>query len=117
LEFGASTLLKIGYRQDIKKFGVKLTAEEASIAKARENQVKASFRDQLGLIVDQRRDGGAGNTTTGNVARIALAHPGNFYRHSYLQLFKCTCSTCNQFYTNPYPTPNKYEINFLTLVH
>jgi hypothetical protein len=100
LEFGASTLhfgirslealLKIGYRQDIKKFGVKLTPEEASIAKARENQMKASFRDQLGLIVDQRRDGGAGNTTTGNVARIALAHPGNFYRHSYKQLFYCT---------------------------
>ncbi len=30
------------------------------------------FKEKLGLIVDQRRDGGAGNTTTGNVARIAL---------------------------------------------
>jgi hypothetical protein len=55
--------------------------EEASIAKAWENQMKASFQDQLGLIVDQRRDGGAGNTTTGNVARIALALPGNFLQN------------------------------------
>jgi len=40
--------------------------------------VKAEFKEKLGLIVDQRRDGGAGNTTTGNVARKALANPGIF---------------------------------------
>lgn len=76
LEYGASplhfgirsfeTLCHIGYRQDIKKFGVRLTPEEADKAKEQESQVKQSFRDKLGLIVDQRRDGGAGNTTTGN---------------------------------------------------
>ena len=40
----------------------------------REKEVKAQFRTRLGLIVDQRRDGGAGNTTTGNVARKAFDH-------------------------------------------
>ena len=88
LEFGASILhfglrafeaiCHIGYGQDVKKFGVHLTQEEKNKKVARERKVKAEFKDKLGLIVDQRRDGGAGNTTTGNVARKALANSGIF---------------------------------------
>ncbi len=86
LEYGASilhfgirsfeALCHIGYCQDIKKFGVRLTEDEKAKKADREKQVKAEFKERLGLIVDQRRDGGAGNTTTGNVARKALAHAG-----------------------------------------
>jgi hypothetical protein len=50
--------------------------DEKDKKKVREQKVKAEFREKLGLIVDQRRDGGAGNTTTGNVARRALSNPG-----------------------------------------
>jgi hypothetical protein len=82
LEYGASILhfglrsfeaiVKIGYRQDVKKSHERLTEVEKKIISDREKEVKAQFKEKLGLIVDQRRDGGAGNTTTGNVARIAL---------------------------------------------
>jgi hypothetical protein len=82
LEFGACILhfglrsfeaiCKIGYRQDVKKSHERLTEAEKKIISDREKTVKAEFKEKLGLIVDQRRDGGAGNTTTGNVARIAL---------------------------------------------
>ena len=88
LEFGASILhfgirtfeaiCHIGYSQDVKKFGVQLTQDEKEKKKVRECMVKAEFMEKLGLIVDQRRVCGAGNTTTGNVARKALANPGIF---------------------------------------
>ncbi len=88
LEFGVSILhfglrafeaiCHMGYGQDVKKFGVKLTQEEKNTKVARERKVKAEFREKLGLIVDQRRDGGAGNTTTGNVARKAFANSGYY---------------------------------------
>jgi len=86
LEYGASILhfgirafeaiCHIGYGQDVKKFGVRLTLDEKAKKVAREKLVKAEFQQKLGLIVDQSRDGGAGNTTTGNVARKALANSG-----------------------------------------
>jgi len=88
LEFGASILhfglrafeaiCHIGYGQDVKKFGVQLTQDEKKKKETRERKVKAEFKEKLGLIVDQRRDGGAGNTTTGNVARKALANSGRY---------------------------------------
>lgn len=86
LQFGASilhfglraieALLNIGYRQDVKKNRAKYSPEEKEKMNHREQEVKAQFREKLGLIVDQRRDGGAGNTTTGNVARRAFDNPG-----------------------------------------
>ena len=86
LEFGASilhfgiraieALFHIGYRQDVKKSRTPLSPEEKEMVANRERDVKAQFREKLGLIIDQRRDGGAGNTTTGNVARKAFDHPG-----------------------------------------
>ena len=82
LDFGASilhfglrsfeALCKIGYRQDVKKSHERLTEADKKVIIEREKKVKSEFKEKLGLIVDQRRDGGAGNTTTGNVARIAL---------------------------------------------
>lgn len=77
LHFGLRTfeaLCNIGYRQDVKKSRVQLTSAEKETMANREKEVKAQFRTRLGLIVDQRRDGGAGNTTTGNVARKAFDH-------------------------------------------
>ena len=82
LDFGVSILhfglrafeclCHIGYRQDIKKSRVRLTQEEKDKISQREKEVKGQFLSQLGLVVDQRRDGGAGNTTTGNVVRKAF---------------------------------------------
>ncbi len=82
LEFGASILhfglrsfesiLQIGYRQDVKKSHEIYSTEEKKLMVERKKKVKAEFKESLGLIVDSRRDGGAGNTTTGNVVRIAL---------------------------------------------
>ena len=86
LEFGAcilhfgiraiEALFHIGYRQDVKKSRTPLSPDERETVKRREHEVKAQFREKLGLIIDQRRDGGAGNTTTGNVARKAFDNPG-----------------------------------------
>nr|XP_047135289.1 uncharacterized protein LOC124812535 [Hydra vulgaris] len=52
-----------------------MSPDEKRLVANRETQVKQEFREQLGLIVDQRRDGGAGTTTTGNVARKAFQNP------------------------------------------
>ena len=80
LHFGIRSieaLFHIGYRQDVKKSRTTLSAEEKETVANREQLVKAQFREKLGLIIDQRRDGGAGNTTTGNVARKAFHHAGS----------------------------------------
>jgi hypothetical protein len=36
--------------------------------------VKEAFKRELGLVVDQRREGGFGTTNTGNVVRKAFAN-------------------------------------------
>ena len=92
LEFGASILhfglrsfeaiCHIGYRQDVRKSRLQLTKAEKDQIADRERIVKAQFLEKLGLVVDQRRDGGAGNTTTGNVARKAYDNPGKFLTSS-----------------------------------
>jgi hypothetical protein len=68
-------LCQIGYNQDIKKYNIRKTEEEKNTIKQRKRKVKADFREKLGLIVDQRRDGGAGNTSDGNVVRKAFSNP------------------------------------------
>ena len=78
LHFGLRTfeaLCHIGYKQDVRKSRVPLSPAEKDVVRNREREVKAQFRQKLGLIIDQRRDGGAGSTTTGNVARKAFDHP------------------------------------------
>jgi hypothetical protein len=85
LEYGASILhfglrafesiCQIGYKQDVKKSHEKFSVEARKLMENREKKVKAQFKEKLGLSVDQRRAGGAGNTTTGNVARIAFENP------------------------------------------
>lgn len=95
LEYGASVLhfgirafdalCAIGYRQDVKKSRMAYTQDEKQRMADRERCVKAQFLDKLGLVVDQRRDGGAGNTTTGNVARKAFENAG------MLPLRACLC--------------------------
>ena len=84
LEFGISPLhfmlrtfellLHIGYKQDIKKFKTQ-GPDEKSLKEARETKVKKAFMTELCLTVDMRREGGFGNTNTGNVARKALENP------------------------------------------
>ena len=74
----------MGYRQDVKKSRIPAFSQvEKQLMADREKDVKAKFLDKLGLVVDQRRDGGAGNTTTGNVARKAFENAGkllHFYK-------------------------------------
>ncbi len=50
--------------------GVKKVDKE--IVNSRTTTVKDNFEKELGLIVDQRREGGFGNTNTGNVIRKAF---------------------------------------------
>ena len=47
--------------------------EDKVIVAERTAAVKSAFERELGLKVDRRRDGGFGNTNTGNVARKAFA--------------------------------------------
>ena len=78
LHFGIRSfelIYKIGYRQNTKKFGQKFSEEEKNTNKTCEEKVKQLFEEKLGIRIDQRRDGGAGSTSTGNVARKALANP------------------------------------------
>ena len=102
LEFGAcilhfglrsiDALFNMGYRQDIKVTRDHLSEEDKEAIGYRKALVKLLFRQKLGLVIDERRDGGAGNTTTGNVARKAFSHPGKkppnwhtvFWRHHSL---------------------------------
>jgi hypothetical protein len=83
LEFGASplhfglqafeALLHIAYKQDVKTFKVRNPEDKAIVAESTV-AVKSAFERELGLKVDCRRDGGFGNTNTGNVARKAFAN-------------------------------------------
>ncbi|XP_065680547.1 uncharacterized protein LOC136094512 [Hydra vulgaris] len=65
-----------------------MSPDEKRLVANRETRVKQEFREQLGLIVDQRRDGGAGTTTTGNVARKAFQNPAllSIWRNSNLDI-------------------------------
>ena len=82
LEFGASplhfglrtfeALLHIGYKQDVKTFRAK--KEDKQTVEDRTVAVKEAFKRELGLVVDQRREGGFGTTNTGNVVRKAFAN-------------------------------------------
>jgi putative intracellular protease/amidase len=83
LQFGASplhfglrafeALLHIAYKQDVKTFKVRNPEDKATVAE-RTAAVKSAFEQELGLVVDRRRDGGFGNTNTGNVVRKAFAN-------------------------------------------
>jgi hypothetical protein len=66
-------LLHIAYKQDVKTFKVRNPEDKAIVAE-RTATVKSAFERELGLKVDCRRDGGFGNTNTGNVARKAFAN-------------------------------------------
>ena len=88
LSFGASplhfslrtfeALLHIGYKQDIKKFQVRNNPDATAKLNKKMQEVKKEFEREFGLIVDQRRPGGFGNTNTGNVARKAFANADKF---------------------------------------
>ena len=90
LSFGASplhfslrtfeALLHIGYKQDIKKFQVRNNPDATAKLNKKTQEVKKEFEREFGLIVDQRRPGGFGNTNTGNVARKAFANADKFAR-------------------------------------
>ena len=73
LDCAFEALLHIAYKQDVKAFKVRNTTDKATVAE-RTAAVKSAFEQELGLKVDCRRDGGFGNTNTGNVARKAFAN-------------------------------------------
>jgi hypothetical protein len=66
-------LLHIANKQDVKTFEVR-NPEDRAIVAEKTAAVKSAFEWELGLKVDRRRDGGFGNTNTGNVARKAFAN-------------------------------------------
>ena len=70
LHFGLcvfEALLHICYKQDFKAFRAKKEAKQTAA-------VKEAFKRELGLLVDQRQEGGFGTTNTGNVVRKAFAN-------------------------------------------
>ena len=89
LQFGGSilhfgirvfeTLLKIGYKKEMKQF----TAQESRVnpkefkdqVNKGKDLVQKRFKEEQGLIVDKPRTGGLGSTNTGNVARRAFSAP------------------------------------------
>jgi len=93
LHFGIRSieaLFQMGYRQDIKKSRQALSPQEKETVANRERDVKAQFREKLGVIIDQRRDGGAGNTTTGNVARKLFKNSGK-YQTKLIDFYNIKC--------------------------
>ena len=56
----------------------KKTTKDAEKMTARKEQVKAAFREKLGLRVDEPRVGGAGNSNDGNTARRAFGASSEF---------------------------------------
>jgi len=79
-------LLHIGYKQDVKTFRAK--KEEKKIVEPQTVDVKEAFKRELGLVVDQRREGGFGTTNTGNVVRKAFGNAEKtiFSQHSQMLL-------------------------------
>lgn len=70
------TLLKIGYRQDLKTHRVR--KESQATFEARKVKVKQAFKREFNLIVDSPSS--PGNTLSGNVARVAFSNPVKFAR-------------------------------------
>lgn len=66
-------LLHIAYRLDIEKWQARAPAEKESV-KNRKNHIFQRFRNELGLIVDQTKQG-TGNTNDGNTARRFFQNP------------------------------------------
>ncbi len=74
LHFGLrafSTLLQIGYKQDVKSH--RITKHNSSTVEARKLKVKQAFKREMNLIVDSSSN--PGNTLSGNVARKAFSKP------------------------------------------
>lgn len=60
--------LHLSYRLDNKTWQARNVAEKESVAQ-RKQEIQNKFRAELGLIVDQPKPGGSGNTNDGNTAR------------------------------------------------
>lgn len=63
-------LLHIGYRISVEKWRVSSEADKSSVA-ARKKEIQDRFKSELGLKVDQPKQG-SGNTNDGNTARRAF---------------------------------------------
>lgn len=71
-----STLLQIGYKQDVKSHRV--TKQNSSTVEARKLKVKQAFKREMNLIVDSPSN--PGTSLSGNVARKAFSNPVTFAR-------------------------------------
>ena len=60
---------------EFKQFHVTKASGNIPIRDAKQEYVKEELRRQLGIRTFEPRAGGAGSSNTGNVAKIALAHP------------------------------------------
>ena len=67
-------LLHISYRIGVKKWQVKGKDDKQQVAQRKEKVVK-SFRQEMGLIIDQPKPGGFGSTNDGNTARRFFKEP------------------------------------------
>ena len=118
-EFGASplhfglfafeALLHIGYKQDVKTFRAK--KEEKKIVETRTVAVKEAFKRELGLVVDQRQEGGFGTTNTGNVVRKAFANAEK--QQPFVVCQPCWCLTLMSFVAHWHQDKTKIQKNFI----
>ena len=66
-------LLHLAYRLEVKEWQIR-GAEKKEIVAKRKLRIQKDLRRELGLIVDQPKPGGSGNTNDGNTARRFFGH-------------------------------------------
>lgn len=67
-------LIHISYRLEFKKWQAR-GEENKQMLKVRKQEIQKQFKLQMGLIIDQPKQGGAGNSNDGNTARRFFANP------------------------------------------
>ncbi|KAJ8711156.1 hypothetical protein PYW07_008398 [Mythimna separata] len=62
------TMLHVAYRLPIKKWNVRLSAEEKQVVEDRKKEIQSQIKEKLGLLVDMPK-ANFGNTNDGNTSR------------------------------------------------
>lgn len=68
-----NNLLNISYRLKFKK--AQARGDNKTIMKSEKIKIQSKIKEELHILVDMPKDGGAGNTTTGNICRRAFNQP------------------------------------------
>ncbi|CAG9804877.1 unnamed protein product [Chironomus riparius] len=93
-----TTLYDLSYKQYVQKHWLEITEEEQIVLDVEKARIKQAMWDAFNVRVLEPRQGGAGSSDTGNVARKVLENPELLAKTLYLneEIIKRICYVLNQ---------------------